>query len=92
MVAWRYESSLLMLMNISTLEDKFRISARPWNILHDSYQGPQTWWLGHRMPNIIFLYFFFLKIILPFATYGLILWGSCGKTHFDELEDPRMYR
>ena len=23
---------------------------------------------------------FYLRIILPFVTYALILWGSCGKT------------
>ena len=41
MVAWRYEISLLVLKNISlvrayfsTLEEKFRISARPCNILY----------------------------------------------------------
>ena len=41
MAAWRYEISLLVLKNISlvrayfsTLEEKFRISARPCNILH----------------------------------------------------------
>ena len=40
MTAWRYEISLLVLKNISlvryfsTLEEKFRISARPCNILY----------------------------------------------------------
>ena len=42
MVAWRYEISLLVLKKIvhsfaqyfSTLEEKFRISARPCNILY----------------------------------------------------------
>ena len=45
MAAWRYEISLLVLKNISlvrrvhsrnnsTLEEKFRISARPCNILY----------------------------------------------------------
>ena len=40
MTAWRYEISLQVLKNISlvkyfsTLEEKFRISARPCNILH----------------------------------------------------------
>ena len=34
MAAWRYESSLLVLKNVSTLEEKFRISTRPCNILY----------------------------------------------------------
>ena len=35
MVAWRYEISLLVLKKyFSTLEEKFRISARPCNILY----------------------------------------------------------
>ena len=34
MVAWRYETFLLVLKNISTLEDKSRISARPCNMLY----------------------------------------------------------
>ena len=34
MAAWRYEISLLVLKYFSTLEEKFRISARPCNILH----------------------------------------------------------
>ena len=38
MVAWRYEIFLLMLKIISTLEDKFRISARPCNILYLLYR------------------------------------------------------
>ena len=29
---------------------------------------------------------FYIKIILPSVSYALILWGSCGKTLFDELE------
>ena len=29
---------------------------------------------------------FYIKIILPSVTYALILWGSCEKTIFDELE------
>ena len=33
MAAWRYEISLLVLKN-ATLEEKFRISARPCNILY----------------------------------------------------------
>ena len=33
MAAWRYEISLLVLKYFSTLEEKFRISARPCNIL-----------------------------------------------------------
>ena len=33
MAAWIYEDSLPVLKNISTLEEKFRISARPCNIL-----------------------------------------------------------
>ena len=39
MAAWRYEISLLVLKNISlvsALEEKFRMSARPCNILYDS--------------------------------------------------------
>ena len=35
MAAWRYEISLLLLKNyFSTLEEKFRISAPPCNILY----------------------------------------------------------
>ena len=34
MVAWRYEISLLVLKIFSTLEEKFRISERPCNILY----------------------------------------------------------
>ena len=34
MAAWRYEISLLVLKKYSTLEEKFRISARPCNILY----------------------------------------------------------
>ena len=35
MAAWRYEISLLVLKKyFSTLEEKFRISARPCNILY----------------------------------------------------------
>ena len=35
MAAWRYEISLLMLKKyLSTLEEKFRISKRPFNILY----------------------------------------------------------
>ena len=38
MVAWRYEISLSVLKNyFSTLEEKFRISARPCNILYISF-------------------------------------------------------
>lgn len=29
---------------------------------------------------------FYNKVILPSITYGLLIWGSCGKTLFDELE------
>jgi hypothetical protein len=28
---------------------------------------------------------FYLKVILPSVTYGLIVWGFCGKTLLDEL-------
>ena len=39
MAAWRYEISLLVLKKyFSTLEEKFRISARPCNILYISSQ------------------------------------------------------
>ena len=53
MAAWRYEISLLVLKNISlvrcahswnifsTLEEKFRISARPCNILYVIKPRPQ---------------------------------------------------
>ena len=34
MAAWRYEISLLVLKYFSTLEEKFRISARSCNILY----------------------------------------------------------
>ena len=34
MVAWRYEISLLVLKNISSLKEKFHISVRPCNILY----------------------------------------------------------
>ena len=36
MAAWRYEISLLVLKYFSTLEERFRISARPCNILYIS--------------------------------------------------------
>ena len=29
---------------------------------------------------------FYFRVILPSVTYGLIVWGSCGKTMFSELE------
>ena len=29
---------------------------------------------------------FYFKVILPSVTYGLVVWGSCGKSLFDELE------
>ena len=29
---------------------------------------------------------FYLKVVLPSITYGILIWGSCGKTLFDELE------
>ena len=29
---------------------------------------------------------FYFKVILPSVTYGLVAWGSCGKSLFDELE------
>ena len=29
---------------------------------------------------------FYFKVILPSITYELVIWGSCGKTLFDELE------
>ena len=29
---------------------------------------------------------FYTKVILPSATYGLIVWGSCNKTHLNNLE------
>ena len=29
---------------------------------------------------------FYFKIILPSVTYGLVIWGSCGKTLLSELE------
>ena len=37
MAAWRYEISFLVLKNFSKLEEKFRISARPCNILYLLY-------------------------------------------------------
>ena len=36
MAAWRYEISLLVLKNLSTVEEKFRISAWSCNILYIS--------------------------------------------------------
>ena len=38
MAAWRYEIYLLVLENISILEEKFRISPRPCNILYLRYK------------------------------------------------------
>ncbi len=29
---------------------------------------------------------FYLKVVLPSITYGILIWGSCGKTMFNELE------
>ena len=29
---------------------------------------------------------FYFKVILPSVTYGLFIWGSCGKSLFDELK------
>ena len=29
---------------------------------------------------------FYTKVILPSVTYGLVVWGSCNKTHFSNLE------
>ena len=29
---------------------------------------------------------FYFKVILPSMTYGLLIWGSCGKTLFSSLE------
>ena len=29
---------------------------------------------------------FYTKVILPSVTYGLIVWGSCNKTHLNNLE------
>ena len=29
---------------------------------------------------------FYTKVILPSVTYGLTVWGSCNKTHLDNLE------
>ena len=29
---------------------------------------------------------FYTKVIMPSVTYGLVLWGSCNKTHFSNLE------
>ena len=29
---------------------------------------------------------FYTKVILPSVTYGLTLWGSCNKTHINNLE------
>ena len=29
---------------------------------------------------------FYFKVFLPSVTYGLVVWGSCGKSLFDELE------
>ena len=30
---------------------------------------------------------FYTKVILPSVTYGLIVWGSCNKTHLNNLEE-----
>ena len=38
MAAWRYEISLFVLKYFSTLEEKFRISARPCNIVANDQQ------------------------------------------------------
>ena len=68
MVAWRYEISLLMLKKyftrslrslvkyFSTLEEKFRISARPCNILYISYHISY-----HIISNHIFYCIFVLN-------------------------------
>ena len=32
---------------------------------------------------------FYAKVILPSVTYGLVVWGSCYKTHFSNLEKLR---
>jgi hypothetical protein len=29
---------------------------------------------------------FYFKVVLPSITYGILIWGSCGKTMFNELE------
>ena len=29
---------------------------------------------------------FYFKVIIPFVTYGLLVWGACGETLMDELE------
>ena len=46
MATWRYEISLLVLKKyFSTLKDKFRISARPCNILYifSLFQKASSW-------------------------------------------------
>jgi hypothetical protein len=33
---------------------------------------------------------FYFKVVLPSITYGILIWGSCGKTLFDEyMSDQR---
>ena len=32
---------------------------------------------------------FYIKVILPSVTYGLTVWGSCNKTHLNNLEKLR---
>ena len=55
MAAWRYEISLLVLKKyFSTLEEKFRISARPCNILYVLVLKRSNNWKKYR---IIFLKF-----------------------------------
>ena len=37
------------------------------------------------LPTFVRAYFYF-KVILPTVTYGLVVWGSCGKSLIDVLE------
>ena len=52
MAAWRYEISLLVLKkyftcSLRSLEEKFRVSARPCNILYISFEASQMQWHNH---------------------------------------------
>ena len=62
MAAWRYEISLLLskkyfTRSLRSLEEKFRISARPCNILYISFEASQMQWRNHLIqPEFPVLY------------------------------------
>ena len=46
-----------------------------------SLQSPLRFLPGKQLED-----FFYMKVILSSVTYGLIVWGSCNKTHINNLE------